>query len=70
MKVSEKLVNEWKTLKEKGDNGELAKLLRITTQNVSKITRTGEGSLAQIKVITRYFNKKKKEMAEYTDDNN
>lgn len=70
MKVSEKLVSEWKALKEKGDNAELAKLLKLTTQNVSRITRTGEGSLAQIKVITRFFNKKKKEMSEYQDDNN
>lgn len=66
MKVSDETRKEWKKLKEKGDNDALSELLGITPENVSKITSSGKGSLAQIKIITRFFNKKKKEMQQYS----
>lgn len=70
MKVSPEIIKEWKELKEKGDNALLAQLLNLSPQNVSKITNSGEGSLAQIKIVTRFFNKKKREIAKLADDNN
>jgi hypothetical protein len=70
MQVSKEILTEWSELKEKGDNLLLAKLLKITPQNVSRITRSGVCSLSQVKIITKFFNNKKAEIAKYADDNN
>lgn len=72
MKITEKIKQEWKAVKEKGDNDLLAAILKITPQNVSRITNGGDATPTQIKKIAKFFEKKQREVAKYVqeDDNN
>lgn len=64
MKVSQEIINNWGELKEKGDTTVLAKRLKLTRQNASKVICSGEGTVRQISIITKFFEKKKEQIKE------
>lgn len=65
MKVSDEKINEWKLLKEKGDNSLLAKILKTRSESVSRILNTGETTLKSAKLIDSFFKKRKKERSAF-----
>lgn len=70
MKVSDKMVKEWDSLREHGDVTELAKILKLTRSNTSTILNSGEGRTGHIGKIIQFYRRRKKEQAKLIDDNN
>jgi hypothetical protein len=71
MQITKKIVNNWATLKERGDVKKIAKILRVEKETASRILSGNQTtSTKNLLKINEFFNKRKVERAQLIDDNN
>lgn len=64
---SKELVKDWAQLKQPGDNEKLSKILKMTTQNVSRVRNGGSTTLSKIKKMVKFYEARKAEKEKYTE---
>lgn len=62
MKTTIENINIWNELYERGDALKLSKIIGLTTQNITKLLKSGEGSIHQIASVQKFYKKRKIEI--------
>lgn len=68
MQASEKLIQGWSELWERGDTKAISEIIGIAQQNVSVILKTGKGSITQIACIQKFYKNRKKAISQIEND--
>jgi len=72
MQANEQQIKLWNELRERKDAKAISKIIGLAPQNVSKMIKTGIGTISELASINKFYKEKKKikESLEQDDDLN